>query len=76
MDKFGKSWPFHAKIGKHNIPNDVWLNKFGFSTIRKKQQTLNLCCQKESSDGGKCQFKGIYVMENGCLYTRGKHGHK
>lgn len=75
VDKQGKVWHFHANIGKQ-IPNGIWHSKFGFSSIRRKQQTLNLYCKRQSTNGGKCTFSGIYVKENGCLYTRGKHEHK
>ena len=75
MDSHNKRWPFHSKIWE-NITNEILRNKFGFSTIYQKQRTLNLYCQKGTSNGGKCPFSGIYVKANGCLYIRGKHEHK
>ena len=76
MDRDGKKWPFHAKIGTKNIPNDIWLGKFGFSVIQQRKTTLNFYCKKRAPNGGKCPIKGIYVKANGCLYIRGKHEHK
>lgn len=75
MDIFGQKWPFHLKIGK-NVPDGIWFSKFGFTRIRRKKQTLNLNCRKQTPNGKECLFKGIYVEANGCLYIRGEHEHK
>jgi hypothetical protein len=75
VDNAGKTWPFHSKIGK-NVPNGIWHSKFGFTKIQRRVTTLNLYCWKETTNDGKCTFKGIYLKSNGCLYIQGKHEHK
>jgi len=48
---------------------------FGFTNITKNENTFNLRCRKFNTTGGRCEFAGIYLKSNGCLYTRGEHEH-
>ena len=74
IDNEKKSWTFLANIGK-NITKQKLLTEFGFTVHSKNSNTLNLHCQSRNPAGGRCPLAGIYVKENGCLYTRGEHEH-
>ena len=72
MDHLDNIWKFNKEVGK-NIQSKLFATKFGFNCIVKQESGFNLKCKKNSPNGNKCKFAGVYLKANGCLYTRGKH---
>ena len=76
VDMFGKTWTFREEIGQ-NVQFEILRTNYGFTAIVEKKQTKNFRCKKnihKKEEG--CKFAGVYVKENGCLYTRGEHNHQ
>jgi hypothetical protein len=75
VDYKGKTWTFREEIGK-NVQRQIFRPNYGFTLIVERKSTLNLYCQKRGPKGVECKFRGIYIKENGCLYTREEHNHE